>query len=147
MWPGFDSRSRRRLCPFRKRSLPFETVVGISQNGRCHLKRSMPFFSCELHSWSWQLLQAWYRILKWSKMVLCLTIILCCLTLSCNAVVLVNLLQDKFMILRKRILRIWMSSFTGYHGTVPFWKRMWTLPLLMSHTWFWQLPMTAFLSL
>ena len=41
---------RRRLFPFRKRSLPFETVVAISQNGRCHLKRSMPFFSSELHS-------------------------------------------------------------------------------------------------
>ena len=34
---------RRRKFPFRKRSLPFETVDAISQNGRCHLKRSMPF--------------------------------------------------------------------------------------------------------
>ena len=41
---------RLSLFPFRKRSLPFETVVAISQNGRCHLKRSMPFFSSELHS-------------------------------------------------------------------------------------------------
>ena len=41
---------RRRLFLFRKRPLPFETVVAISQNGRCHLKRSMPFFSSELHS-------------------------------------------------------------------------------------------------
>ena len=42
----------RWLClfPFRKLSLPFETVVAISQNGRCHLKWSMPFFSSELHS-------------------------------------------------------------------------------------------------
>ena len=35
--------SRRRKFPFRKRSLPFETVDAISQNGRSHLKRSMPF--------------------------------------------------------------------------------------------------------
>ena len=34
---------RRRKFPFRKRSLPFETVDAISHNGRCHLKRSMPF--------------------------------------------------------------------------------------------------------
>ena len=34
---------RRSKFPFRKRSLPFETVDTISQNGRCHLKRSMPF--------------------------------------------------------------------------------------------------------
>ena len=34
---------RHRKFPFRKRSLPFETVDAISQNGRCHLKRSMPF--------------------------------------------------------------------------------------------------------
>ncbi|KAL9951249.1 hypothetical protein ACROYT_G043882 [Oculina patagonica] len=34
---------RRGKFPFRKRSLPFETVDAISQNGRCHLKRSMPF--------------------------------------------------------------------------------------------------------
>ena len=33
----------RRKFPFRKRSLPFETVDTISQNSRCHLKRSMPF--------------------------------------------------------------------------------------------------------
>ena len=26
------------LFPFRKRSLPYERVVAISQNGRCHLK-------------------------------------------------------------------------------------------------------------
>ena len=32
-----------RKFPFRKRSLPFETVDAISQNSRCHLKRSMPF--------------------------------------------------------------------------------------------------------
>ena len=38
-----NSLCRRRLFPFRKRSLPFETVVAISQNGRCHLKRSLPF--------------------------------------------------------------------------------------------------------
>ena len=30
------ARSRRRKFPFRKRSLPFETVDAISQNGRCH---------------------------------------------------------------------------------------------------------------
>ena len=36
-------RRRRRKFPFRKRSLPFETVDAISHNGRCHLKRSMPF--------------------------------------------------------------------------------------------------------
>ena len=34
---------RRRKFPFRKRSLPFEAVDAISQNSRCHLKRSMPF--------------------------------------------------------------------------------------------------------
>ena len=34
---------RRGKFPFRKRSLPFETVDAISHNGRCHLKRSMPF--------------------------------------------------------------------------------------------------------
>ena len=34
----------RRKFPFRIRSLPFETVDAISQNGRCHLKRSMPFW-------------------------------------------------------------------------------------------------------
>ena len=34
---------RGRKFPFRKRSLPFEKVDAISQNGRCHLKRSMPF--------------------------------------------------------------------------------------------------------
>ena len=38
----FSGRWRREF-PFRKRSLPFETVDAISQNGRCHLKRSMPF--------------------------------------------------------------------------------------------------------
>ena len=47
MWPAHV---HRRLFPYRKRSLSFETVVAISQNGRCHLKRSMPFFSSELHS-------------------------------------------------------------------------------------------------
>ena len=36
IWPGFDSQTRRRLFPFRKRSLPFETVDAI--------------FSSELHS-------------------------------------------------------------------------------------------------
>ena len=35
---------RRRKFPFRIRSLPFEMVDAISQNGRCHLKRSMPFW-------------------------------------------------------------------------------------------------------
>ena len=35
--------SRRCKFPFRKRSLPFETVDAISHNGRRHLKRSMPF--------------------------------------------------------------------------------------------------------
>ena len=35
MWPGFDSRSRRRKFPFRKRSLPFETV-DATYNGRLH---------------------------------------------------------------------------------------------------------------
>ena len=34
---------RRSKFPFRKQSLPFETVDAISHNGRCHLKRSMPF--------------------------------------------------------------------------------------------------------
>ena len=33
--------------PFRKRSLPFETVVAISQNGRYHLKRSIPFITVD----------------------------------------------------------------------------------------------------
>ena len=33
----------RRKFPFRKRSLPFETVDAISRNGRCHWKRLMPF--------------------------------------------------------------------------------------------------------
>ena len=37
------SSQSRCKSPFRKRSLPFETVDAISQNGRCHLKRSMPF--------------------------------------------------------------------------------------------------------
>jgi len=46
--PGFQH--LRRLFPLRKRSPPPETVAAISQNGRCHLKRSMPFFSSELHS-------------------------------------------------------------------------------------------------
>ena len=38
-----DDCGRLRKFPFRKRSLPFETVDAISHNGRCHLKRSMPF--------------------------------------------------------------------------------------------------------
>ena len=38
---------RRRKFPFRNRSLPFETVVAISQNGNCHLKRSMPFITVD----------------------------------------------------------------------------------------------------
>ena len=48
--PEFDKQAHQtprkgqhRKFPFRKRSLPFETVDAISQNGRCHLKRSMPF--------------------------------------------------------------------------------------------------------
>ena len=40
---GGNGMERRSKFPFRKRSLPFETVDAISQNGRCHLKRSMPF--------------------------------------------------------------------------------------------------------
>ena len=43
--PRRRSYETRRRCkfPFRKGSLSFETVDAISQNGRCHLKRSMPF--------------------------------------------------------------------------------------------------------
>ena len=56
----------RRLFPFRKRSLPFETVVAISQNGHCHLKRSMPFFSSELHSLELKRLRLLGAVSRWS---------------------------------------------------------------------------------
>ena len=42
-WRQNTIAERRRKFHFRKRSLPFETVDAISQNGLCHLKRSMPF--------------------------------------------------------------------------------------------------------